>query len=510
MVITLNTKQHNENLLDLLRYQGGYIPAYCGGKGICGKCKVRFIKNAPEPTDNERTFFSEEELGNGWRLACESEVNGQIELELSLYDVESMEVETGFYGSSVRQYDDEANMEQMRKTTTQDDIDVEYKNIVAVDIGTTTIAASKIDKITKKVTNTVTSVNNQRMFGADVISRIEASNNGHGEQLQGLILSDIEKLLHKLEISKEDTKVIISGNTTMEHLLQGYSCKTLGIAPYEPVDISLHEYENMTILPGISTFVGADIVSGIIATGMNQSDSISILVDVGTNGEMAIGNKDRILVASTAAGPAFEGGNIAHGMAGIKGAIDTVTIDDGEASITTIGCGMPIGICGSGVLEVTYELLKNELIDETGLLDEDYFEAGFPLSTDVVFTGKDIREVQLAKSAIRTGIEILIKEYGITYKEIDKLYLAGGFGQHMNIKKAVGIGLLPEELEEKVVAVGNTSLAGAVLYATNSSLGVQFEVVAKTAKENSLAENRAFNDLYMDYMFFPEQERINI
>lgn len=482
MVITLDTKQHNENLLDLLRYQGGYIPAYCGGKGICGKCKVRFMKNAPEPTENEKTFFSKEELENGWRLACESEVNGKIELELSLYDEESMEVETGFYGSSVQQYD------------------------VAVDIGTTTIEASKIDKNTKKVTNTVTSVNNQRMFGADVISRIEAANNGRGEQLQGLILNDIEKLLHKLEISKEDTKVIISGNTTMEHLLQGYSCKMLGIAPYEPVDISLHEYENMTILPGISTFVGADIVSGIIATGMNQSDSISILVDVGTNGEMAIGNKDRILVASTAAGPAFEGGNIAHGMAGIKGAIDTVTIDDGEASITIIGGGKPIGICGSGVLEVTYELLKNELIDETGLLEDEYFDAGFPLSTDVTFTGKDIREVQLAKSAIRTGIEILIKEYGITYKEIDKLYLAGGFGQHINIKKAVGIGLLPEGLKEKVVAVGNTSLAGAVLYATNSSLGVQFEAVAKTAKEISLAENRAFNDLYMEYMFFPEPE----
>lgn len=489
MVITLNTKQYNENLLDLLRYQESYIPAYCGGKGICGKCKVRFMKNAPEPTENERTFFSEEELENGWRLACESEVNGKIELELSFYDEESMEIETGFYGSIVRQYDDENNTE-----------------LVAVDIGTTTIAAAKIDKNTKKVIKTVTSVNNQRMFGADVISRIEAANNGRGEQLQGLILNDIEKLFRKLEISKEDTKVIISGNTTMEHLLQGYSCKTLGIAPYETVDISLHEYENMTILPGISTFVGADIVSGIIATGMNQSDSISILVDVGTNGEMSIGNKDRILVASTAAGPAFEGGNIAHGMAGIKGAIDTVTIDDGEASITTIGGGKPIGICGSGVLEVTYELLKNELIDETGLLEDEYFDAGFPLSTDVTFTGKDIREVQLAKSAIRTGIEILIKEYGITYKEIDKLYLAGGFGQHINIKKAVGIGLLPKELEEKVVAVGNTSLAGAVLYATNSSLGLQFEAVAKTAKEISLAENRAFNDLYMEYMFFPEPE----
>lgn len=486
MVITLKSIQQNENLLDLLRHEENYVPAYCGGKGICGKCKVRFVKNAPKPTDNERTFFTEEELLGGWRLACESEVNGQIELELSLYDEDSMEVEAGFRISNVWLCGDE-------------------KNIVAVDIGTTTIAASKIDKQTKKVINTVTSVNHQRMFGADVISRIEASNNGHGKQLQELILNDIERLLLKLEVSKDDAKVIISGNTTMGHLLQGYSCETLGIAPYTPVDISLHEYENMTILPGISTFVGADIVSGIIATGMNQRENVSILVDVGTNGEMAIGNKDRILVASTAAGPAFEGGNITHGIAGIKGAIDTVTIDDGEASITTIGGGKPIGICGSGVLEVTYELLKNELVDVTGLLDEEYFDVGFPLSTDVAFTGKDIREVQLAKSAIRTGIEILIKEYGTTYKEIDKVYLAGGFGQHMNIKKAVGIGLLPEELEEKVVAAGNTSLAGAVLYAANSSLSEQFEEVTKISKEISLAENSAFDDLYMDYMFFPEQ-----
>lgn len=507
MVIHLKIEQDNsgqKSLLNLLRQEEHYIPAYCGGKGICGKCKVRFLKNAPQPTENENKFFAEKELEHGWRLACETKVTGETELELPLFSEDNIEVETGFKLDI--QESRNSNDSNGKKTNTEIlDIEQNIDNseyIVAVDIGTTTIAASKIDKKTGKVIQTETGVNHQRMFGADVISRIEASNRGDGAQLQKLIMDDLDTLLMKLHVPKNNSKVIISGNTTMEHLLQGYSCETLGIAPYTPVDISLHDYKNMTILPGISTYVGADIVSGIIATGMNRSEKVSILVDVGTNGEMAIGNKDKILVASTAAGPAFEGGNITHGMAGVPGAISAVTLHNNRAIINTIGAKEPIGICGSGVIEIIYELLKNQLIDETGLLNEDYFDEGYPLGNEIVFTIKDIREVQMAKSAIRTGIEILIKEYGVTYDDIDKLYLAGGFGQHMNIKKAVGIGLLPEELEDKIVAVGNTSLAGAVMFATEESCQGQFVEVADSATEVSLASNRLFQDLYMGYMFF--------
>lgn len=503
MIIHLNSEKKRENLLELLRQEKVYLPAYCNGRGVCGKCKIRFVKNAPQPCENEKNFFSTKELEAGWRLACETEIFGEAKIEVLSSLEETMEIETSssldFDKKKAIKENQQKKIEEETKEKAQDAV-----YTVAIDIGTTTIAASKLN--IRKVEQTVTSVNHQRIFGADVVSRMEASNRGEGLQLQELIQKDLENLLENLQISKKNTKLIISGNTTMQHLLQGYSCETLGVAPYTPVDISLHQYKNMTILPGVSTYVGADIVSGIIACGMNQSEKISMLVDIGTNGEMAIGNQDRILVTSTAAGPAFEGGNISCGMASVQGAISSVDIENGQLKVDTIGGKEPIGICGSGVLETTYELLKNELIDETGLLDEEYFDEGYPLGNHIRFTAKDIREVQLAKSAIRTGIEVLTLEYGISYGEIDKLYLAGGFGQHMDVKKAVGIGLLPEELEDKVIAVGNTSLAGAILFATDEKKREQFTEVASQSKEVSLAENKAFQELYLDYMFFPEWE----
>lgn len=537
MNIKLICSDTKKSLLDLLREEGRYIPAYCSGKGICGKCKVRFLKEAPEPSQKEKEILTEKERKEGWRFACTARVQGELEIEVPLSAENHMEVETGFCSISNLILDVDESEESIStkneaglqgrdfiKNIPNEKIDkfskdgdehqmvkfpFDYQNseyIVAVDIGTTTIAASKIENQTKKVIETVTSINHQRLYGADVIARIEASNLGRGKELQQLILGDIGKLRDCLKL-EDDTPVVISGNTTMQHLLQGYSCETLGVAPYTPVDISLHQYKKMTILPGISTFVGADIVSGIIACGMHRSDKICILVDVGTNGEMAIGNKDRILVASTAAGPAFEGGNIRCGVAGIPGAISSITIgkdERGKMSFETIGNEEPIGICGSGVIEMTYELLKNGLIDEIGLLNEAYFDSGYPLTEDIVFTVKDVREVQLAKSAIRTGIEILIHEYGVGYEEIDRLYLAGGFGKHMSLEKSIGIGLLPEELDGRITAVGNTSLAGAILFATEKEVRTDFVKVAENAKEISLAENRLFPDLYMKHMYFPK------
>ncbi|MBQ7446358.1 MAG: DUF4445 domain-containing protein, partial [Eubacterium sp.] len=270
-----------------------------------------------------------------------------------------------------------------------------------------------------------------------------------------------------------------------------------------PVDISLHEEDNFLILPGISTYVGADIVSGIIACGMDQGEEVCMLIDLGTNGEMAIGNKDRIISASTAAGPAFEGGNISCGVAGVPGAISSVDIaEDGSVQIGTIGGKDPIGLCGTGVLEVVYEMLKAEYMDETGLLDDEYVDDGFPLSDDVVFTDQDVREVQLAKSAIRAGAETLMEEYGVGYDDISALYLAGGFGQKINLQKAAGIGLLPEELLDRTKAVGNSSLAGAVMIARDETLKERFAHVADYSEEVSLTGNPTFNDLYMEYMMF--------
>lgn len=486
------------SLLDMLRKEEYEIPSYCGGKGLCGKCKVRFQKEAPMATEQERIFFSKEEIDAGWRLACEQEEVEISNLEIPLAADHSM--------IEKKEYHQEA--------------DSDICDIV-VDIGTTTIGAAKVDRKSKKVLKTITSMNHQRSFGADVISRIDAANRGKGKELQQSIQRDLKNLFQELDAcveGKEKSAIVISCNTTMGHLLQGFSCKGLGVAPYQTGDISLHTYEKMIMLPGISAFAGADLVSGIVAVGMHKKDEISILVDVGTNGEMAIGNKNRILVASAAAGPAFEGGNISCGVAGIPGAISGVEFfsnpleakefsrseENIQIRLETIQGKRPVGICGTGVLETVYELRKKKLMDETGLLKKEYFSKGFPLTKDIFFTIGDVRQVQAAKSAIRTGIELLIKEYGVDYEEIHTLYLAGSFGEHMNIRKTVGIGLLPQELEQKTVSLGNTSLLGGILYLTEPERRQEFVETANRAEEILLAEHKDFQGLYLKYMYFPE------
>ena len=468
-----------QTVLELLRAEGIFLPADCGGRGTCGKCRVRFLDGAPVPTEEEQKKLTAEQLQDGVRLACRA-------CPEDIYTIEYELAEEEIAAESVAS---ENAAEAGEKK-------------VAIDIGTTTIAAALVDAETGKVMDTVTSINHQRAFGADVISRIKASNDGKKEELQQLVCTDLRNLITQLGEDPDSIPVVIAGNTTMQHLLLGLSCETLGVAPFTPVDISLHEVENKLMLPGISTYVGADIVAGIVATGMDQSDEICMLIDMGTNGEMAIGNKDRILVASTAAGPAFEGGNISCGVAGIPGAISRVNITDGEVQYETIGGKEPVGLCGTGVLEVMFELLKEEIVDETGLMDDEYVDDGFPLAGSIVFTDRDIREVQLAKSAIRAGAETLIKEFGITYDKISTLYLAGGFGQKIDLKKAAGIGVLPEELIGRTEAAGNTSLQGAVMAACENSVKERYLHAVSISEEVSLSESTLFNELYVEHMFF--------
>ncbi len=507
------------SVLEVLQAQGYYIPAPCGGNGTCGKCRVRFLHDLPAPSKTDQKYLTKEEIADGVRLACRTAAVEGAVIEIMAEDENAMKVASGFsLDAAVKKaaWDEEAVSDEKAALDREAGLDKSPETIsslsgkegvvvAAVDIGTTTIAMSAVDIVKGEVLGTSTGINHQRAWGADVISRIEASGQGKGELLRQSIRSDLGHLKEKLGLL-EETKMIVSGNSTMEHLLQGLSCATLGISPYTPVDISLHEYENMTILPGISTFVGADIVSGIVACGMDLSDKVCILVDMGTNGEIAIGNRNRIICASTAAGPAFEGGCISCGTAGIPGAVSSVEISCGETQIETIGNLPPTGLCGTGVLETVYELLKNELIDETGLLEDEYFEDGFPVAEGVVFTGKDVREVQLAKSAIRAGLEVLIKEYGTDYDHIGKLYIAGGFGQKINLEKAVGIGLFPEQLLDKMVPVGNSSLAGAVMASCDIDVLERMRVVGKSAQEIELASNPLFSELYMENMLFPEQD----
>ena len=503
--IIIEETNGEKTLLDLLQGRGVYVPAYCGGSGTCGKCRVRILNDPPAVTEAERELLSADDLETGVRLACLTEQEVGMEVEILAGDEAEMKVETSFSVSAEASKKRSGQNGQDGQSGRAEADSTGSPVVAAVDIGTTTIVMSAVDAGSGQVLGTAAGVNHQRAFGADVISRIDASNRGKGAMLQCTILRDLDLLQGQLGLPA-GTRRVISGNSTMQHLLQGLSCRTLGVAPYTPVDISLHSYENMTILPGISTFVGADIVSGIVACGMDRSEEVCILVDLGTNGEMAIGNRDRIVCASTAAGPAFEGGNISCGMAGIPGAISAVTITDGRAAVETIGGAPPAGLCGTGVIEVMYELLKEEIVDETGCLDDEWIEDGFPLAEGVTFSAKDVRELQLAKAAVRAGMEVLLQAFGMDYDGVGRVYLAGGFGQKINLEKAVGIGLLPEELLDRMEPVGNSSLAGAVMAAQDPSVMERMARTAEMAEETALAENPLFSDPYMEHMFFPEQE----
>lgn len=488
-----------DSLLKTLQEHDIFLPALCAGRGSCGKCKVHFLEGATEPSREDEKYFTEKELAEGWRLACRAYPGRDCRITLE-------QGENDFFVLAD---------EQAEKTGEQNP-GGEYG--ISADIGTTTIAMQLVDLSDGKAVEVYTAVNRQRSYGADVISRIEASNAGNGEALKKSIRSDLMQGIEKLTKghTRKASRMVISANTTMVHLLMGYSCETLGVYPFTPVNIhTIHttyeelfgdgrERTEITIYPGISTYVGGDIAAGLYALEFGKRKRPSMLIDLGTNGEMAIGGGENILVASTAAGPAFEGGNIQCGTGSIPGAICGVEIEGETVKLETIGGENPKGICGTGVVETVYELKKEEMMDETGRLDDPWFEEGFLLDKDrnIGFYQKDIRELQLAKSAVRAGMETLILKYGVSYEEIEKIYVAGGFGHQLNRRKAVDIGLFPTECEDKIEAVGNTSLKGAVKYLLNPDAEEVVGRIIENAREVSLSDSKEFQEFYMEYMYF--------
>lgn len=501
-------------LKEILDEYGLPLNSPCGGKGLCGKCSVKVLKGNIGISSSDRKIFSEKELSQGFRLSCRAEINEDTciliptEAEKELFTTEN----------------EDASRKSFSVFSGADS-----GLAIAIDIGTTTLAFSLIDVKRKTVLYTFSSVNSQRMYGNDVISRIEAAGNDRHKELRQLIIKDLIAGIEKLTegLNREAVKCIaISGNTTMLHLLRGYDTSTLGSYPFDPVNIKLEQLSlrdlfdtekpsNITgnipvyLLPGISVFVGADIVSGLSYLNFERSEKLCALIDLGTNGEIAVGNKDRILVTSSAAGPAFEGGNIKWGCGSIKGAISGVEIMGDQVNIRTIAGSLPpAGICGTGVIETAAELYKHKIIDDTGLLRDEYFENGFPLSETetgeiIVFTQDDIRELQLAKSAVRAGLEVLLKNLGAGYEDIDTLYIAGSFGTFLDPAKAASIGLIPPELTAKCTPAGNTSLRGLERFLSDIPAGIDAaSSIAEKAEEIVLANASGFNDMYLKYMNF--------
>lgn len=508
-------------LLQALHSQLDGVQAPCGGRGACGKCRIQVLEGEIAVKPEDEKTFSAEELKAGWRLACQAEPEEDLTIRLGWGSESGMEVMAGFQVE--RDKEDSMNGSDAEESV-ENTVQGEERYGFAIDIGTTTLAIQLISLKTGKCLDTYTGLNSQRAYGADVIARIQVMMNGKGEELKERICQELwngmEHLCGKYAFSWEMIeKVVIAGNTTMIHLLMGYPCDGLGSMPFKPYEIGAIEVEGrelfpnmggqviIWIYPGFSTFVGADIVSGICALHMGKGEEIDMLIDLGTNGEMALGNGERLLVTSTAAGPAFEGGNITWGTGSVPGAVCNVHLEDGKLEVKTIQNKPPVGICGTGVIELVSELVKNEEVDETGRLEDEWFDNGYPVAVNlqgeqIALLQKDIREIQLAKAAVRAGIETLLEKYGISAGDVHQVYVAGGFGYQLDYEKAMEIGMFPREFAGKVQAVGNSSLRGAVELLIHPELMKEAKEATELAEEIGLSADPVFQEAYMDAMFF--------
>ena len=404
---------------------------------------------------------------------------------------------------------------------------------IAADIGTTTLVCALTDR-DGNILAKVSAPNKGAVYGADVMSRIQAAAGDRLVTLRDLLRSQLTSAFAELTSAAAlpggaETEITLSGNTAMMHILRGLDCSGLGTYPYTPVTVEAAELRadelfderaaglsgaRVHLFPGISGFVGADIVSGLYSLGIPFDDLPRPLLfaDIGTNGEMAVvtgrGEDAEIKVCSTAAGPVFEGAGIRSGMPAGKGAISEVYIRPPEIRCRVIGGGEPSGICGSGILEAVSELARTHMIDRTGLLSEPWFTDGLKLAGDVRIYQEDIRAVQLAKAAVRAGTETLPLSCGIRAQDVAQLVIAGAFGTALNMSRLSHLGMFNEALLGRCRIAGNTSLAGAVKFASDIAQGRKKEamsrirLIAERSVEISLADRQDFKALYMSVMGF--------
>lgn len=415
---------------------------------------------------------------------------------------------------------------------------------IVLDIGTTSVYAQLLDLGEGRTVAEASEYNGQISYGDDVITRIVYSQKPGGrKKLQEAVVATISKVIEQvLEKSGVDrcqvSHMVAAGNTVMTHLLTGVNPKHIRISPYVPaatflppvradhlgIDVCDHVY--LYTFPCVSSYVGGDIVSGIIGSGVFQTDKITLYVDIGTNGEAVVGNNEWLVATSCSAGPAFEGGGIAHGMRATRGAIETVQIDPstGEPHILTIGGKKPIGICGSGIIDAVAEMLEAGIIGQNGKFKEDkesewlrrnedgqweYVLASAEYSAtgqDIFITEPDIDNLMRAKGAIFAGITTLLNSVGLDLDAVEQIYVAGGFGKYLQVDRAAAIGLFPEMEPDKFTFVGNGSLLGARLVSFSKDMREAAENVARMMTNIELSDNQFFMDEYMAALFFPHTE----
>ncbi|MHB8589165.1 MAG: ASKHA domain-containing protein [Candidatus Dormibacteraceae bacterium] len=572
------------------------IDSTCGGRGTCGKCKVRVVEGRTDAETADHRLLRPAEIEDGWRLSCQARIYDDMTCEvpqllrvpkaatmglgrLVILDPNVRKVYLELAEPTLE--DQRSDVLRLKEALTEEGHDMVAgvpvlrtlpavlreagfrvtavlagEHLVAVepgdttgdcfgvafDVGTTTLVGTLMNLRTGMAASVLSTLNGQAPFGADVISRISHGMNGPESirELQNAVVSTMNGILANLYretgVSAERTyEAVAVGNATMLHLLFGVDPGPLAVMPFTPafmeplsvlasdVGLDIHPRGYIQTLPALGAYVGADIVAGVLATGIVREDKMRVFVDVGTNGEIVLGNGQRALATAAPAGPAFEGSQIRCGMRATDGAIEGVQLGDAVELQVIGGDVRPEGICGSGLVDAVAQLLLAGLIDHSGrmktaedvpghplrdrLIDVDGIRA-FLLADGVYLTQKDIRELQFAKGSIATGIKVLMDILGIETKDLDEVLLGGSFGSYLNPESAKIIGLVPPVDVERIIAVGNSAGEGAkIALLSYRERQVAFELPARI-EYVELSGRTDFNDAFVSVLGFPHLELV--
>jgi len=543
------TVEKGTTILEAARKIGIVIESPCNAVGVCGKCKVKVALSDLENVIQDGVHhLSNDETTQGFVLSCGAKVMADVTVEIVsnnsnktlqiLNHGESFDIQLDSFIK--KEYKDDGKTyvyagEQVIGNEEGDTTAINYG--IVVDIGTTTLVATLVDINTGKELNSVAALNPQSIYAQDVLSRIKFASDEKGldvmySEITKELNSMIAKNCEEIGIDKKYIyEAIFSGNTCMLHLAANVNPYSLGKYPYTPQlrggdylssghhKLNISDPGLIYLPPIISAYVGPDITSGILATRLQDRRGTTLFVDIGTNGEMVIARDGKLSATSTAAGPAFEGMNITHGMRAQRGAIEYFNIEeDGSIEIKTIEDGVAIGICGSGLLDIVGELVFNKVIGKSGRFasidKSDLPEAlrkklvkvegktAFEVAEGIFLTQKDIRQVQLAKGAVRAGIEFLMNSKKVKADEVDKIQIAGSFGYHLRAKSLTNIGLLPKEFEGKIDFVGNTSKSGGHAFLLNKQYRSEMEKLVKEIEVVELSNGENFDKIFVESLSF--------
>ncbi len=594
------TSEPGKSVYQTLRDNGVYLVASCGGKGVCGKCRVKVLEG--KYRTESATKLKKKEIGGKVVLACTTfpEENIHIEIpedsrlvigdkiavsksksfldflkseeptltppvrkimlmllppsiednisdlervkrSLSEHSIEEMRFSHGFVQSmakALRQHNWSAHLtytEYFEAISIVSPERVKHYGL-AVDIGTTTVVVYLVDCTDGTLLDTGVTYNSQMRHGDDVITRIvHATEGGALQELRNAVVNDINGLLNLMmernHISRDDIDcAVISGNTTMVQLFWGLDPSSIREEPYIPTvnayplwragtaKLLINHQAPVYTVPCVGSYVGGDITAGLLASKMHRNPEVALFMDIGTNGEIVVGNNEWLITAATSAGPCFEGSGIRHGMRATDGAIESVKIDPTTFDVTlgVIGNTQPTGICGSGMIDAISEFFFAGIIDQKGKFSRDlntdrirYEEEGpeFVLHhgeiKDIVLSEVDIENILRAKAAIYAGMSVLLKEVGLSLDTVERIYIAGGFGNYLNVERAIMIGMLPDMPKEKFSFIGNTSIAGAYLCLLSEKMRREAEDIAMKMTYIELSVSHGFMDEYMSALFLP-------